>query len=75
VIATSATVVWWLSPLNYAETLSPLLNFLWMAQVYAQFIVIGSVATAFVCLLKSPMTAKLVAIPLSSRGIGFDREG
>jgi hypothetical protein len=73
VIATSATVVWWLSPLNYAEDLSPLLISLWMARIYAQFVVIGSVATAFACLLESPMTAKLDAHSFSSRGIGFDR--
>jgi hypothetical protein len=46
-----------------------------MTQIYAQFVVIGSVATAFACLLDLPMTAKLDANSFSSRGIGFEREG
>jgi hypothetical protein len=51
-----------------------LLNFLWITQIYAHFVVIGSVATAFVRLLELPMTAKLDAIPfppkeLATRGL------
>jgi hypothetical protein len=72
VIVTSATVVWWtITTTQLRGNPVTIVKFSVDHWIYARFVVIGSVATAFVRLLELPMTAKLDADSFSSRGIGY----